>query len=229
MSKVAIIGDIHGCYEELLMLISKLPKDIEQIYTTGDIIDRGTGSKEVVQYCIDNNIISVKGNHEDMLINYITNGNKYNPGIFEMNGGIDTLDSYTNDRDEIDIPDSHLEYMVNMPYYIETDDFILSHAGVPIHVEKTFRDCSEQSQEMLVWDRSSKAKNLGKFQVFGHTPNKEVEFLEKWDPINEKQNIVGANVDTAGCFDNKLSAIILPTREVISVNSIVPRSKSTHG
>lgn len=229
MSKVAIIGDVHGCYEELLMLIGKLPKDIEQIYTTGDLIDRGIGSKEVIQYCIENSIISVKGNHEDMFIDLLMGTNKYSDGLFEMNGGIATLESYMNSSDEVEIPDNHLTYIVNMPYYIETDDFILSHAGVPIHVEKTFRDCSERSQEMLIWDRSSKAKNLGKLQIFGHTPNKEVEFLRKWDPINEKKNIVGVNVDTAGCFDNKLSAIILPTMEVISVNSIVPRSKSTHG
>jgi len=229
MSKVAIIGDIHGLHAELLELLEKLPADIEQVYTTGDLIDRGPDSKAVIQECIDRGIISVKGNHEDMFIDYIGERGKYNPGIFEMNGGLTTLKSYDNGDKIVDIPDSHLEYMINMPYYIETDDFILSHAGVPIHVEKTFRDCSERSQEMLVWDRSSKAKNLGKFQVFGHTPQQEVEFLQKWNPIAEKQDIVGANIDTAGCFNNKLSAIILPTREVISVNKIMPRSKSTHG
>lgn len=217
-----VIGDIHGLHKELLELLEKLPANIGQIYTTGDLIDRGPDSDKVVQECIDRGIISVKGNHEDMMISYLIDDGKYDCGIFEMNGGIATIKSYTNKNGEIDVPDSHLEYMLNMPYYVETDDFILSHAGVPGHVEKTFRDCSPMSQSELMWDRTYKSKDLGKLQVFGHTPKREVDFLKKWDPLNEKQNIVGINVDTAGCFPGgKLSAIILPTMEAISVKGSI--------
>lgn len=80
---------------------------------------------------------------------------------------------------------------------------------------------SERSQELLIWDRSSKAKDLGKLQIYGHTPNREVEFLKKWDPINEKHDVVGVNVDTAGCFGHNLSCVILPSMEVISVKESV--------
>ena len=219
MNKVAIIGDIHGLHKELLELLEKLPADIEQIYTTGDLIDRGPDSKKVVQECIDRKIISIQGNHESMLISYLRDDDKYDKGIFEMNGGMATLKSYakdgSDDEYEYSIPDDHLEYMINMPYYIETDDFILSHAGVPIHIEKTFRDCSERSQELLIWDRSSKAKDLGKLQVYGHTPNKEVQFLKKWNALDEKHHTVGVNVDTCAFHTGVLSAVIVPSLKII--------------
>ena len=41
MKKVAIVGDIHGQINEFRSLLDKLPSDIDQIYTVGDIIDRG--------------------------------------------------------------------------------------------------------------------------------------------------------------------------------------------
>ena len=210
--KVAIIGDIHGCYEELIILLDKLPKGVERIYSVGDLIDRGQDSKAVVQECINRDIICVKGNHEDMFIDYIAKRGKYDRGLFEINGGIATLESYSNGDKLIDIPDSHLEFMLNMPDYIETDDFILSHAGIVSHIEKTFRDCSERSKQELIWDRTNKSNNLGKIQVFGHTPVQEVQI---------KQSAI--NIDT-GCFaGNKLSALILPDIEIIDVKGYTKR------
>ena len=211
----AIIGDIHGMHHKFIELLDKLPSDIDQIYTVGDLIDRGSDSKAVVQECIDRGIACCKGNHESMLISYIGERGDYDPGIFEMNGGIATLESYSNGDKLVDIPDSHLEFMINMPYYIETDDFILSHAGVASHIEKTFRDCSERSQRELMWDRTSKAKDLKKIQVFGHTPNREVTFLEKWNALDEKHDIVGVNVDTCAFATGRLSAVLIPSLEII--------------
>ena len=145
---------------------------------------------------------------------------KYDPGIFLMNGGYKTLQSYEleikhGSLASVPIPDSHLEFIINMPYYIETDNFILSHAGVSTHIAKTFRDCSERSQQDLMWDRTSKAKDLGKFQVYGHTPTKEVEFLKKWNALDEKHDIVGVNVDTCAFHTGCLSAILVPSLEII--------------
>lgn len=229
MNRVAVVGDVHGCLKEFLALVKKLPADIEQIYTVGDLIDRGPNSKEVIQECIDRGIICVKGNHESMFLSYIRETNEYDRGIFEMNGGLTTLRSYKNDLPDTKvnggvttltsykdgIPNSHLEFMMNMPYYIETDDFILSHAGIASHIEKTFRDCSARSQSELMWDRTSKAKDLGKLQVFGHTPNKEVQFLEKWNALDEKHDIVGVNVDTCCFHTGVLSAVLIPSLEII--------------
>ena len=215
MSETAIIGDVHGCLKEFLELLKKLPADIEQIYTVGDLIDRGPDSDKVVQECIDRGIICVKGNHEDMFIDYIGERGQYDPGIFEMNGGIATLESYSNGDKVVDIPRNHLEFMINMPFYIETDDFILSHAGVASFLEIGFRDNSERSQHKLMWDRTSKAKNLNKLQVYGHTPTNEVSFLKKWNTLDEKHEIVGVNVDTCAFHTGILSAVLIPSLEII--------------
>ena len=82
IKKSVIIGDIHGSINTFRELLDKLPDDIDQIYTVGDLIDRGAGVKEVVQECLDRNIISVRGNHEDMFLDYIRKTNEYDRGVF---------------------------------------------------------------------------------------------------------------------------------------------------
>lgn len=42
-TEVWIIGDVHGCFATLMVLISKLPKGVEIIFVD-DLIDRGPDS-----------------------------------------------------------------------------------------------------------------------------------------------------------------------------------------
>lgn len=218
--KVAIIGDIHGCHKQLIELLDKLPADIEKIYSVGDLIDRGPESKAVVQECIDREIICVRGNHEDMFLDVITGSKKYGESIFTMNGGDTTLESYqigeiTTKHDfkgtsleivSIDIPDEHFKFMNDMPYFIETDDFIFTHGGVPSWMGEEFRDTDPASENELMWNRGKTNGELGKIQISGHIPVQEPHLIKG-----------AANIDTGCFFGNKLSALILPDMEIVCV------------
>ena len=46
-----VIGDVHGEYEKLRSLLTKIPKD-ENVCFVGDLIDRGERSAEVVDLVI---------------------------------------------------------------------------------------------------------------------------------------------------------------------------------
>ena len=105
---IAVIGDIHGCFHTLENLYGKISSYTSEIYSVGDLIDRGRHSKQVVQFCIERNIRAVRGNHEEMMFKSI---NKYlsaspfgiNLGfdMWRVNGGLDTIRSY-GDFDEYD-------------------------------------------------------------------------------------------------------------------------------
>lgn len=49
-----VIGDIHGCYMQLVDLLNKIKPDLYQdkIIFLGDYIDRGPNSYEVIQLLI---------------------------------------------------------------------------------------------------------------------------------------------------------------------------------
>ncbi|QCI19246.1 symmetrical bis(5'-nucleosyl)-tetraphosphatase [Buchnera aphidicola] len=66
------IGDIHGCYKELILLLKKInfcPKK-DELWTTGDLVGRGKHSLEVLRYLfsLGKSAKIVLGNHDLNLI-----------------------------------------------------------------------------------------------------------------------------------------------------------------
>lgn len=76
-----IIGDIHGCYQELILLEEKIKKHSEKnnanpiIYSVGDLVDRGQDSKKVIDHFMDGEKNGthqvVIGNHEILMLETI--------------------------------------------------------------------------------------------------------------------------------------------------------------
>lgn len=76
-TKFMIIGDVHGCHDELLELLMTIqdPSNTAIVFL-GDLVDKGDQIAETLDL-IDNthNIFSVMGNHENKLLRYLR-GNK---------------------------------------------------------------------------------------------------------------------------------------------------------
>ena len=62
-----VMSDIHGCYDDMLMMIEKIKLSDEDVLVfAGDYIDRGPKSYEMIKWIEKNinNAIFLKGNHE---------------------------------------------------------------------------------------------------------------------------------------------------------------------
>ncbi|MBW4560431.1 MAG: serine/threonine protein phosphatase [Mojavia pulchra JT2-VF2] len=124
-----VIGDVHGHYEGLMALLEAItPTSNDQLYFLGDLIDRGPQSAHVVNFVKKNNYPCLLGNHEQMLLNVLTNGGSSNPAMqaWLYAGGQATVASYQ----EATIPLEHLEWFQALPTYLDLGDFWLTHAGV---------------------------------------------------------------------------------------------------
>lgn len=68
-----LIGDLHGCYDELMKLLNYVRFDpqFDRLFATGDLIDRGPKSVECLELLSKPWFFSVLGNHEDLLIEKI--------------------------------------------------------------------------------------------------------------------------------------------------------------
>src|SRR5690554_1333080 len=79
--RTVVIVDIHGGLKALKQLIEKanLPKDTKYIFL-GDYVDGWSESAEVIEYLInfsqENTCIFLRGNHDDLLYNYLKTGEK---------------------------------------------------------------------------------------------------------------------------------------------------------
>ncbi|MFB3817829.1 MAG: metallophosphoesterase family protein [Candidatus Methylomirabilales bacterium] len=198
-----VIGDIHGCLGPLQRLIEKIsPRLEDQLIFIGDYIDRGPQSREVVDYLLGlpYRRICLLGNHEKMLLDFLAGEDQ---DIYLANGGQATLRSYGGDPD--DIPDAHRAFFESLRPMHETAEFLFVHAGI-----RPMVPLNEQSLRDLVWIRQEFFQFVGRFPkpvVFGHTPLKQVLLAE--DRIG---------IDTGCVYGGKLTALLLPEREVIQVS-----------
>jgi bis(5'-nucleosyl)-tetraphosphatase (symmetrical) len=121
MSKVYAIGDLQGCFSELLTLIKKIGRsNIDQLWLTGDLVNRGTQSLETLRWCVANRhwIRVVLGNHDLHLLAVAA-------GIRTQKLG-DTLDAIlcAPDRDEL------LDWLRQQPLAYFNKQHLMVHAGV---------------------------------------------------------------------------------------------------
>lgn len=204
MKELVLISDIHGCHKTLLALLEKAnPNGDREVYFLGDMIDRGPNSRGVLEYAIANAVKCVMGNHEHMMLcafDKLPDSPYINPSIWLMNGGVDALKSF-----EHAVPDSILNWVSNIPYYIIPKDYpelLLSHTGHGMNPNKFDG----------VWCRETSFPKDDYYRVFGHTQETKPIITEKW-----------AMIDT-GCayvpYYGKLTAMIWPTKEIIQQNNI---------
>lgn len=199
MKPLAIITDIHGCYETLMALLDKLP-DSREVILGGDLIDRGPRSDLVLLWAKQNGVRCVMGNHEHMMLYHHAKvrTNLYDSQhIWLYNGGGDGMPMF-----ETKIPDDVMDWVMCLPLAIREGDLEISHTGYGV---------VEHKSDLALWMRHGHdcdhLPDDGVFRVFGHTQRKE-----PWITNNF------AMIDT-GCAYPKygnLTAFLWPEKEFIT-------------
>lgn len=142
-----VIGDVHGHYDTLINLLDEIaPTGDDKIYFLGDLIDRGPKSAQVVEFVMHSGYQCLLGNHEQMLLDILGEGEIYGPALqaWLYSGGHSTVNSYGDDG----VRQDHIEWMRTLPTYLDLGDVWLVHAGV--HPRMTLE---EQSSEQFCWIR----------------------------------------------------------------------------
>ncbi len=190
-----IIGDIHGCYEELIALIAQAEiSDADRLIALGDIVDRGNQSKEVYEYLKNRpNSVVLMGNHE----------RKHQKGIL----------SYAQEIVKVQFGDEYeafLNWINTLGYYYETEEAIIVHAFFEHDV------ALQQQKEAVLCGATSGDRYLSKKYPEGEY---WTEFYTGDKPIIYGNHVVGDQakiynntygIDTGACHGGYLSAIELP-------------------
>jgi len=226
-----VIGDIHGCSEELRHLVDALPfRPGDEVVFLGDYIDRGPDSSGVVSFLIElkvslseNKLVFLKGNHEDMLLSYLELSGHHGK-MFLLNGGRATVQSYgvsadnpSPNRLQTAMPPAHLEFYQSLESYYLTEPYLCVHAG--IHPLKSLQ---EQTDEELLWIRDPflhRSHNLPYTILFGHTPQHAVLYHLPYK-IGLDTGLVYGNMLTCLDTDEKILYQIGRGKKRVSKTSI---------
>lgn len=227
MGHMFIVGDIHGCSQELEVLVAGLPlQAADRLVFLGDYIDRGLESQEVVEFLLrlkaeaQYQITFLKGNHEDMFLDFLGQPGHYGEA-FLHNGGGATLRSYRipqNVRGAValaELPPEHVEFFQALEMYVILDQVLCVHAGINPLVP-----LKQQNAEELLWIRQEFLANphlLPYTVVFGHTPHREVRF--------ELPYKVG--IDTGLVYGGKLTCLEVSEKQLYQVAKGRPQVQVT--
>jgi serine/threonine protein phosphatase 1 len=117
MKRTFVIPDIHGCSLTLWQLLfHKLGlQKSDTLYLLGDYIDRGPDSKGVIDSILElqrdgYDVQAIKGNHEQMLIDFVESGSDEMLEYWLENGGTETLQSYGTEDENPVIPREHIDF-----------------------------------------------------------------------------------------------------------------------
>lgn len=242
--KTWCIGDIHGCYRELMALYKKLLKaglvpENDIVVFLGDYSDRGPDSKKVISQLIKwhkqyPHWVFLYGNHEDIFLNWYYGKQNYQEdaqwSCFLYNGGKETLKSYGLSEPVRKFPKSHIEFITTVPKLLyETDKYIFVHGGlIPETSIENIRMLLKNEVERetilqaLIWARDefiNSEYDWNKKVIFGHTPASKAYWGTFGQPIIMKNKI---GIDGAVCsskLGSNLIAIELPEEKFYFIES----------
>lgn len=156
-----VCSDIHGCFSDLENELKAIDFDEsrDRLFCVGDLVDRGPESERCVEFLDQPWFYSVKGNHEELLINGYRGGlDKYGMDkwrLHRLNGGT-WFGAQT---------DSEMKTIANrlndLPLVIQVGEYGIVHAEVNIKY-KTWDDFvdaafygDEDFVETAIWGRDN--------------------------------------------------------------------------
>ena len=229
-----IIGDVHGCCEELITLLAQLgygiqndpqgqraiPPDGRRAVFVGDLVDRGPKIPEVLRLAMrmvdEGTAFCVPGNHDMKLMR------KLKGRDVQLTHGL--ADSITQlDKEPPEFKQQVVKFLDDLVSHYVFDDgkLVVAHAGMKEEMQgrgsgkvRDFALYGETTGETDEYGLPVRynwaAEYRGKAMVvYGHTPVSEPEWLNRT-----------INIDTGCVFGGKLTALRYPERELVSVPAL---------
>ncbi len=231
-----IIGDVHGCFDELATLLERLgyrwetraataggssfsvthPQGRKAVFV-GDLVDRGPGVVEVLRLVMsmtaDGAALCVAGNHESKLVRRLQGRNvQVSHGLAES---LAQLEMETSEfrKEAAAFLDGLLSH-----YVLDGGGLVVAHAGLKSEFQG--RASARVRDFCLYGETTGETDEFGfpvraewavgyrgrAMVVYGHSPVMEPAWLNRT-----------INIDTGCVFGGKLTALRYPEKELVSV------------
>lgn len=172
--RVIVVGDPHGCYDELRELLDLFEWDNQRdvVVITGDLIDRGPKIKELVEMARYNiGVYTVEGNHEDKFKRWLRGNPIYVGAAFQM-----TIDQLKDDLKSPPRFNELQDWFESLPQIIQIrDDIYAVHAGINPTAPVEFQE-RDDCHRIRVFDKEKKTlwfdgwtDEVLPLILFGHT------------------------------------------------------------
>jgi serine/threonine protein phosphatase 1 len=183
----------------------------------------------LAKHARDPHALFLRGNHDQLLIDFLAGGSVEGFDLWMYNGGVETLDSFGIDGASVAfysdtamlmrlretltaaLAPGVAEWLDGLAFTLRFGDYLFVHAGVRPGVP-----LEEQDPQDLIWIREpflSDGSDHGAVVVHGHTPAEEVDV---------RPNRIG--IDTGAVFSGELSCLVLEgaTKALLGPHGLAP-------
>ena len=224
-----IIGDVHGCFDELVELLRQLGHGVDETTLTvqpangrklvfvGDLVDRGPKVPQVLKLVMNavgsGTALCVPGNHDAKLMRKLRGRE-----VQITHGLAESLAQLANEPEDFrKLVAEFIDDLVSH-YVLDDGKLVVAHAGMKESMQgrgsgavrefALFGETTGETDEFGLPVRYNWAAEYRGTAtvVYGHTPVPEPEWLNRT-----------INVDTGCVFGGKLTALRYPEKELISV------------
>lgn len=214
MSRTIIIGDVHGCADELRTLLKRCRvTDGDRVLFVGDLIGRGPMSREVLNIVREYHAESVLGDYEAALLEWKSFVDRdmtppaLDPALFSVSIGLVQED---------------WDFLKTLPVIIRVPEYesIVVHGGflpnIPIEEQrretmltlKTVESDAEANDKRVKLDLWASVWNGPEVVFFGHN-----------ECIGLQRHRKAIGLDTGCVFGGELTAFILPQKKIFRVDA----------
>ena len=204
-SRTIVVGDIHGCYDELMDLLDQLDFGAsDRIVSVGDLVTKGPKNREVLElFMTDSRFATVIGNH-DLALRRVWNGEE-----------VELKPAQKEAHKELkDDKDRFLPFLNSLPFMIDLGSHLVVHAGLRPNValhSQTTKDLTQirtlgedpESRDGTPWYEVYDGE---KFVLFGH-----------WPAPKPRRGKMALGLDTGCVYGHQLTAYTIETGELNSV------------
>jgi len=205
--RTIVVGDIHGCYDELTALLEKVRFGTnDRVVSVGDLIAKGPKSREVLElFMNDARFTTVIGNH-DLQLRRRWSGEdvELKPAQKEVNRELKAeRDVYNN-------------YFNSLPFMIDLGSHLVVHAGVRPNVELHSQTTGDLTKiRTLGGDRESEDGTPWYHVYYGE----KVVLFGHWPAPEPRRGKKAIGLDTGCVYGYNLTAYIIETDEFVSVKA----------
>lgn len=225
-----IIGDVHGCYDELYELLETLGYAVnsEDVMThpegrravfLGDLCDRGPRNAAVLRLVMNmvqyGSALCVPGNHDVKLLRYL------NGRDVQLTHGLqNTVDELAQETEEFCASVAKFLDSLISHYVLDDGKLVVAHAGIKEHFQgrgsarvRDFCLYGETTGETDEYGLPVRLDWTNKYRgsamvVYGHIPQVEPAIMNNTYCL-----------DTGCVFGGKLTALRYPEREIVSIKA----------
>ncbi|KAI8339790.1 Metallo-dependent phosphatase-like protein [Choanephora cucurbitarum] len=247
-SRIFVLGDIHGCINELNKMVDKLNfnQTTDQLILAGDLTSKGPDSIGVIRRAKELGALCVRGNHDDKVVRFKT---------FQLKNGEDAMKPAEARMPEGDVPDrlkfknyhepialnmtqEDYDYLASCPVILHLpflNNTVIVHGGIDPHIQSlqdqvpylvmNMRDIDGNNQPNIEVGTGTQWATVYNSDQANSTTDDMMVFYghDSKRGLNIKQTTFG--LDSGCVYGNQLSAINIRTKELTQINCLTYAKK----